>query len=170
MESPGNARRHGSGRKVYLLDTSVVSEPRRPRPAGRSSIGSRACLPTSSTSPPPPSEDPALSDLNREAIAESVIQRFETCYDCLWKVLKRYLIEELGLADAPNSPKPIFRLAHENDLFPTPLEQWLQYADARISTSHDCDGEKAEACLAPMRDFIDDAIGLYQTMSGTAWE
>ena len=35
--------------------------------------------------------DPSLSDLNREAIAESVIQRFETCYDCLWKVLKRIL-------------------------------------------------------------------------------
>ena len=30
--------------------------------------------------------NPALSDLDREGIAESVIQRFETCYDCLWKV------------------------------------------------------------------------------------
>ena len=44
--------------------------------------------------------DASLPELFREAIAESVIQRFETCYDCLWKVLKRYLIEELGLADA----------------------------------------------------------------------
>ena len=42
-------------------------------------------------------QDPALPDLIREAIAESVVQRFETCYDCLWKVLKRYLIEETGL-------------------------------------------------------------------------
>ena len=58
----------------------------------------------------------SLPVLIQEAIAESVIQRFETCYDCLWKVLKRYLIEELGLADAPNSPKPIFKLAHQNDL------------------------------------------------------
>jgi hypothetical protein len=30
-----------------------------------------------------------LGDIDREAIAESVIQRFEVCYDCLWKVLKR---------------------------------------------------------------------------------
>ena len=27
-----------------------------------------------------------LSDIDREAIAESVIQRFETCYDCLWLI------------------------------------------------------------------------------------
>lgn len=50
--------------------------------------------------------DPGLSDLNKEAVAESVIQRFKTCYDCLWKVLKRYLQEELGLPEVPNSPKP----------------------------------------------------------------
>ena len=115
-------------------------------------------------------QDDTLPDLTREAIAESVIQRFETCYDCLWKVLKRYLIEELGLADIPNSPKPVFRLTDENSLFASSLEQWLQYADARIGTSHDYDSKKAEACLMLMPDFIDDAIGLYQTMSGTTWE
>ena len=115
-------------------------------------------------------QDLALSDLNREAIGESVIQRFETCYDCLWKVLKRYLTEELGLTETPNSPKPVFRLAFENDMFSSPLDQWLQYVDARIDTSHDYDGEKAKACLALMSDFIDDAIGLYQTMSGGTWE
>ena len=114
--------------------------------------------------------NPALSDLDREAIAESVVQRFETCYDCLWKILKRYLAEALAVAEPPNSPKPIFRLAHENDLFATPLEQWFEYAEARIDTSHDYDGEKAEACLALVPDFIDDALGLYQTMTGATWE
>lgn len=112
---------------------------------------------------------PERSDLDREGIAESVIQRFETCYDCLWKVLKRYLTEELGVAEAPNSPKPIFRIAHENDLLASELEQWLSYADARIDTSHDYDGEKARSCLALVPDFVDDAIGLYQTMSGVTW-
>ena len=113
---------------------------------------------------------PALPDITREGIAESVIQRFETCYDCLWKVLKRYLIEELGVADPPNSPRPVFRLAHENRLLSSPLEQWLQYASARTDTSHDYDGEKAKACLVLVPDFLDDAIGLYQTMTGEAWQ
>ncbi len=30
--------------------------------------------------------------------------------------------------------------------------------------------ETARACLDVMADFIQDAIGLYQTMSGEAWE
>lgn len=115
-------------------------------------------------------ENPLLSDLDREAIAESVIQRFETCYDCLWKVLKRYLIEEFGVADAPSSPKPVFRLAHENGLLAVPVARWLKYADARVGTSHDYDGAKAQACLALVPAFIEDANRLYETMSGELWE
>ena len=49
--------------------------------------------------------DASLPFLTQEAIAESVMRRFKACYDCLWKVLKRYLIEGLGIADVPNSPK-----------------------------------------------------------------
>lgn len=114
--------------------------------------------------------DPALPELIQEGIAESVIQRFETCYDCLWKILRRYLIEDLALTDPPNSPKPLIRMAYENDLLSSPLEQWLQYVQARIDTSHDYDGGKAKACLVLMPDFVDDAIGLYQTMTGLTWE
>jgi nucleotidyltransferase substrate binding protein (TIGR01987 family) len=113
---------------------------------------------------------PELSDLDREGIAESVIQRFEVCYDTLWKTLKRYLPEEIGLADVQNSPKAILKTAAQQNLFATPIEQWLKYADARVSTSHDYSEEKAAESLTLMADFIDDAIGLYQTMSGQTWE
>jgi hypothetical protein len=78
-----------------------------------------------------------LSSLDREAIAESVIQRFETCYDCIWKHLKRFMSENLGLPDIPNSPKPILRIAADNQLFRSPTEQWLAYADARIAYPDD---------------------------------
>ena len=103
--------------------------------------------------------------LIQEAVAESVIQRFEVCYDCMWKVLKRYMAEELGLADVPNSPKPIFRIASENGLFSSNIEQWLDYADARVGTSHDYSGEKALQALALMDRFINDAECLYQVMA-----
>jgi hypothetical protein len=43
-----------------------------------------------------------LFQIDKDAIAESVVQRFETCYDSLWKTLKRYLAEELGLPNLPN--------------------------------------------------------------------
>ena len=39
-----------------------------------------------------------------EGMAESVIQRFEICYYTLWKTLRRYLVEVLGIAEAPISP------------------------------------------------------------------
>lgn len=111
-----------------------------------------------------------LTEITKEAVAESVIQRFETCYDCMWKVLKRYLTEDLGLPEVPSSPKPVLRLAFENKLFASSEEQLILYADARIGTSHDYSGEKAQAALELMGDFIDDAIGLYQTMSKECWE
>ena len=113
--------------------------------------------------------DASLPHLTKEGIAESVVRRFKACYDCLWKVLKRYLIEGLGIADVPNSPKGAFRLAFENGMFAALLEDWLNYADKRVGTTHDYSGEKANACLEIIGDFIDDATGLYQTMSGDTW-
>ena len=86
-------------------------------------------------------------------------------------MLKRYLVEELGVADSPNSPKPVFRLAFENDLMlPAPLEGWLGYADRRVDTAHAYSGEKARAALEIVGDFIEDATALYRTMSGRSWK
>ncbi len=110
-----------------------------------------------------------LDTLDQEAIKESVIQRFETCYDTLWKHLKRYLTEELGLPEVPNSPKPVFRLANENHLL-RDIDSWLSYANARVNTSHDYSSEKADASLELMEEFVDDAIGLYQTLTRNTWE
>jgi nucleotidyltransferase substrate binding protein (TIGR01987 family) len=112
----------------------------------------------------------SLERLLQEAVAESVIQRFETCYDCLWKVLKRYLDEELGIPELPNSPKPLLRIASENKLFRAPIEDWLAYADARTDTAHDYSEEKMQAVLDLMPAFVEDAIGLFQTMTGNAWD
>ena len=112
----------------------------------------------------------SLPALMREAIDESIVRRFKACYDCLWKVLKRYLVEALGVVDAPNSPKPVFRLANENGLLASPLGRWLNYADLRTGTAHDDDGEKAQESLASVADFIADAGALYETMSGETWK
>jgi nucleotidyltransferase substrate binding protein (TIGR01987 family) len=114
--------------------------------------------------------DPATPDLIREAVQESVIQRFEVCFDCLHKVLARYLTEELGVADVLPQPKPIFRLAVSANLFRSSIGQWFEYTDARNQTSHDYSGEKAMSSLELMPAFLDDAIGLYQTMTGKTWE
>src|SRR5579862_9104017 len=111
-----------------------------------------------------------LGVLEKEAIAESTIQRFEVCYDSLWKVLKRYLTEELGIPDMPNSPKIIFQIAFENKLFNSNITVWNNYVRARIDTTHDYSENKAFKALELMNDFIEDAIDLYITMSGKIFE
>lgn len=106
----------------------------------------------------------------REGMAESVIQRFETCYDTLWKVLRRHLIEALGIAEVPSSPRVIFRIADENQLLAAGGGQWQLYVQTRIDTTHDYDGEKAANAIALMPEFIGDAIDLYNAMTGEPWE
>lgn len=111
--------------------------------------------------------DDSGPDWIRESVAESTVRRFATCYDCLWKTLRRHLEEELGLPDVPNSPKPVFRIAAENGLLPTSTARWLDYAEKRIGTAHDYDGAKARDCLAVMAGFVADAAALYETLTGT---
>lgn len=114
--------------------------------------------------------DPGLPKLIHEAVVESVIQRFETCYDTLWKILKRYLREELGIPDVPNSPRKILRLAAENELFASSTDRWMEYAQARVNTSHDYSLKKAQDALKLMLAFINDSRLLFQTMSGEKWK
>ena len=98
---------------------------------------------------------PELSPLDRDAIRESVIQRFEVAYDVLWKAIKRYLKFTLGLPDIPNSPKPILRLAYENGILSADITFWLKVADTRVATSHDYSSAKADACIELLPTFLD---------------
>ncbi|MDD9811054.1 MAG: nucleotidyltransferase substrate binding protein [Gammaproteobacteria bacterium] len=112
-----------------------------------------------------------LNYLDREAIQESVIQRFEVCYDMMWKHIRRHLIDELGLPerDMPNSPKPVFRIAHQNHLL-ADIDAWLKHVQMRIDTSHDYSEEKMRNALRHMGGFIDEAVKVYETMTETTWQ
>ena len=110
-----------------------------------------------------------LPQLLREAVDESVIQRFEVCYDSLWKSLRRQLIEGNGLPEVAASPRAVFRLAGEIGVLTSPVEHWMEYVNLRIGTSRDYSSEKATAALLRMDDFIADAIDLYQTITGESW-
>ena len=106
-----------------------------------------------------------LPPLIHEGIDESVIQRFEVCYDALWKTLRRYLIDDMGFATLSDSPRAVLRTAGENELLNSPVERWMEYIDLRIGTAHDYSGEKAAAALARVDEFIADAISLYEAIT-----
>jgi nucleotidyltransferase substrate binding protein (TIGR01987 family) len=109
-----------------------------------------------------------LSELDKEGISESVVQRFEVCYDTLWKHLKKYLEQEAGLPDVPNSPKPVFRLAHQNGLI-SDIEAWIGYANTRVETSHDYSELKLQSALGKTASFIRDAILVYEKLTSEKW-
>ena len=89
--------------------------------------------------------------------------------DASWKALKRHLERELGLANLPNSPNPIYRLGAENLLLGGELTDWLEYVKIRNVTSHDYSKERADACLAVVGPFVRDAIVLHERLVGETW-
>lgn len=91
--------------------------------------------------------------LIQEAVFESVIRRFNVCFDCLWRTLRIYLIKELGLPEVEDNPKPVLRIANENSLLESGIERWLEYADFRIQADSICDKES----IVLISSFIKDA-------------
>ena len=116
-------------------------------------------------------DNSSLRKLDKEAIRESVIQRFEVCFDTAWKSIKKGLEEKVGLPKSaiPNGPKPLIRLAFENDLIVN-IENWNRYNQARINTSHDYAEEKAFGAMNVVDDFIEDVIKLYEQISDKKWK
>ena len=80
----------------------------------------------------------ALSDLERDGF----IQRFEFCFEILWKCAKDYLRDVEGLDAA--SPKKVIRMSREVGLLTDEeTEQALEMANDRNQTSHMYDEQMA---------------------------
>ena len=98
------------------------------------------------------------STLDEEAVKESVIRRFEICNDTLWKHLKKYLTDKESLANIPNSPNGVFRIAYEAKLIDEKIfERWINYNSLRCMAVHNLDKVKMKTSLDKIGDFIQDA-------------
>ena len=102
----------------------------------------------------------------QNAVRNSVVKCFEVTFDTLWKMIKRYL-ESQGVAEMPNTPKGVFREAHQNLLI-ADIAPWVAdedgYASLRNETAHDYSQRKAEKTLQKIGDFIADAEAIYHKM------
>ena len=86
-------------------------------------------------------------------------------------LMERYLEEELAVPDLKKGRKPLVKAANENGLFRDgEVEQWLKYVEARNQSSHEYAQANIESIHLLIPDFIDDAIGLYQSMTGQLWD
>jgi nucleotidyltransferase substrate binding protein (TIGR01987 family) len=105
----------------------------------------------------------------QESVKESCIQRFEVCFEVCWKHLKKYLKEEQGLGDVPEGPKPLIKKAATLGVIKD-AETWLEFLDKRNASSHDYSGDKADSAIKIVGYYIQEAITLYERMTGEAWK
>jgi nucleotidyltransferase substrate binding protein (TIGR01987 family) len=69
----------------------------------------------------------AIAQPKDEFTRDSVIQRFEFCFEMAWKLLQSVL---LFMGKECASPRQCIRLASQNNLLDS-AEKWLSYQDAR---------------------------------------
>lgn len=104
-------------------------------------------------------------NLEKEAIQDSLVKRFDYTIEMSWKTCKRHLSEE-GFAEAKTgSPKSIIRLAAEAGII-ADAQPWIAFINARQSTSHDYSEEKADKVLNVVEDFYNAAKELYKSLTG----
>lgn len=101
-----------------------------------------------------------FSYFERIAIRAGVLKHFEITYELCWKLIARWLNENISPSAADGIPKrQLFRLAAENR-FIQDVEKWMQYHEGRNVTSHVYDFEQAELIYQITGDFVHDARAL----------
>lgn len=75
-----------------------------------------------------------------EALRDSIIKKFEYTFELSWKTLKAYLENE-GYEEI-SSPKKVLKQAFESGIIKDE-ESWANMLEARNSTAHTYDEEKA---------------------------
>ncbi len=102
----------------------------------------------------------ALEQPKDEFIRDAVIQRFEYTYELCWKMLRRYLMEDIGPEEVNRlSRKDLFRVAADKGLIADPAT-WFIYHQARNETSHIYDEKKAEQTYQVATQFFTEAVAL----------
>ncbi len=107
--------------------------------------------------------DASDADL-REAVRAGVIQNFEVVYEQSWKMIKRWLAENVGAIYVDGVTRGgLFRLASENRLI-ADVNRWMAYHEARNRTSHTYDEDTAQSVFEEAAEFVHDAKQLLRTL------
>ncbi len=109
------------------------------------------------------------SRIDKEAIKESVIKRFDICFDTLIKHLRKFMEEQLGMSEIRDHAIEIFRKARQSGIIDSEMQEQLNnYRKIRNNSAHSYSEEEAQKTLDIIDDFIEDVSEIYQTMVN--WE
>ena len=93
------------------------------------------------------------SDLERDG----TIQRFEYCYEIIWKLAQKILQENEVKAEYPKSVfRELGRLGWINN-----VEDWIQFQQSRNDTSHEYGVKLAQKSYALAKIFLPLALDLF---------
>ncbi|MEI7494222.1 MAG: nucleotidyltransferase substrate binding protein [Alphaproteobacteria bacterium] len=96
-------------------------------------------------------------------IRDACIQRFEYTYEITHKMIRRYLEmnESTAAVVADLSFPGLIRLAYARGLLHEEFVQWKAFREARNTTSHTYDEEKAHEVFESIPKFLTEAKFLY---------
>ena len=95
-----------------------------------------------------------LSAEAQEAVNGGVIQSFEVAYEQSWKMIKRWLENNVSATDVDGvTRRHLFRVAAEAGLI-SDVDVWMVFHQARNETSHTYHREKAAAVVEMAPDFF----------------
>ena len=100
----------------------------------------------------------------QEVIRAGVVQNFEMAYEQSWKMMKRWLEENVGATYVDGvTRRELFRFAAENR-FITDVDRWMEYHEARNQTSHTYNEETAQGVFGEATEFVHDAEQLLKIL------
>jgi len=98
--------------------------------------------------------DKSVATEELDTIKAGVIQNFEFTYEQSWKLMKRWLEENVGSEETDGVPrKELFRLGLENGLI-TDIDNWMTFHRARNVSSHTYDQDTADEVFAAAVSFL----------------
>ena len=98
-----------------------------------------------------------LGEVERDGIRAGVIQNFEVTYELAWKLMSRWLSENVGRTTVDGvTRRQLFRLAAEHRLIED-VDHWMSYHIARNQTSHMYNQEVAYRVYGAASGFVQDA-------------
>lgn len=90
----------------------------------------------------------------QETLKAGVIQTFEVAYEQAWKMMKRWIENNVGQTQVDGvSRRELFRLSAESRLIED-VDLWMLFHQARNETSHTYDGDLVEDVLEVSGQFL----------------
>ena len=100
----------------------------------------------------------------RETVRAGVIHSFEVAYEQSWKMIQRWLQENIGRAYLDGiTRRDLFRLAVQSRLI-TDADRWMDYHFERNQTSHTYNEDTAQSVFEEATQFADDAKQLLRAL------